>query len=141
MRDISISILDQNTGLAFFAASNIRPVSGIELLVAKVTKKILSSNLVTTLFTYYGLDLQQIPYRSLGSNSIDTLHSIISAGLQNIMSSIQKSTNKAALPTERLASLALTDLVYDNINNTVILQITLNPVVGSSQTLLFPLGA
>ena len=140
MRDISIGIIDQKTGLATFAITNVAPVSGISLLVAKVTKKILSKSFSTNLFTYYGLDLQSIPYYGVGDNSIDTVHALLSSNLQNIATSIQNNTAKTATNAERLASLTLADVIYDKINHKIIAKISLTSVQGDTQTLLFPIG-
>lgn len=140
MRDIAVNIYDRTTGLNRFAIENVYKATGINLLVAKVTKKILSSTFTTETYTYYGLDLQNIAQYGIGDNNIDSLNALISAGLQNIVTSIQNNTSSKALDTEKLSSLTLADLVYDNINNKVLIKLTLSPVQGDSQTLLFPIG-
>ena len=141
MRDIDVSSFDKKTGLTTFAIANIHASTGIMLLMSKVSKKILSSTFATKIFTYYGLDLQQIPYYAISDHDIDTIKTMLSSNLQNITSSIQDNTSSNALPTERLASLDLEDLVYDSVNNKIYLKIRLTPVQGDSQSLLFPLDA
>jgi hypothetical protein len=141
MRDIAVNQFDKSTGLDSFSISNIYEATGINLLVAKVTKKILSSTFATTLFTYYGLDLQNIPQYGVGNNNIDSLNAVLSASLQNIVTSIQNNTSKNALNTEKLVSLSLSDLVYDNTTHQILIKLILNAASGDSQTLLFPLGA
>ena len=141
MRDCSVSLLDPKTGLASFSLANFSTVTGINLLIAQVTKMFYSSTFTTALFTYYGLDLQSIPLYNLGENSIDVIQSMLSSKLQNIVTAIQNNTPANALPTEQLSSLSLSGLIYDEIDNRVIITIVLTPVQGDSQTLLLPLGA
>jgi hypothetical protein len=141
MRDLAVNIFDRKSGLSSFAMKNISQATGINLLVAKVTKKILSSTFSTSLFTYYGLDLQNIPQYGIADNDISNINTFVSSSLQNILTSIQNNTSKTALSTEKLASLILFDLIYDKTNHQILLKITLTPVQGDSQTLLFPLGA
>ena len=141
MRDISVSIIDPMTGLASFALANINPASGIKLLAAKISKKMFSSTFATKLFTYYGLDLQSIPYTGISDKSVDLVRTLLSSNLQNIESSIKDNTSSKALPTERLLSLSLEDIVYDSTNHKVFVSIKIYPVQGDPQSLLFPLDA
>lgn len=140
MRDISVSAINGQTGLADFAIANITQATGINALVAKVTKKLLSSSFATTLFTYYGLDLQSIPSYGISNTDVSAISAMLNSKLENITTSIQNNTSSKALATEKLASLNLTDLVLDNTNKQILVKITLNPVQGDSQVLLFPLG-
>lgn len=140
MREIETALLDPVTGLCTFALTNMRPVSGIKLLVAKVSKKILSSTFATSIFTYYGLDLQKIPYYAISNTDTDTIKTMLSASLENIAVSIQDNTSNLALATEQLASLTLQDLLYDSTNNQIVIKILITPVKGDSQSLLFPLA-
>lgn len=140
MRDINVGKLDQY-GLASFALANIHPVSGIQLLVAKVSKKVFSSTFATKLFTYYGLDLASIPYTGISDKSVDLVKTLLSSNLKNIESSIQDNTSVNAFPTERLSSLSLESLVYDSENHKIFVSIKVYPVQGDPQSLLFPLDA
>jgi hypothetical protein len=141
LRDISVGLLDPVSGLSTFALANVKPVTGINLLAAKISKKIFSSTFATKLFTYYGLDLQQVPYTGLSDKSVDLVRTLLSSGLQNIESSIKDNTSSNALPTERLSSLSLEDIVYDSKNHKVFASIKIYPVQGDPQSLLFPLDA
>ena len=97
--------------------------------------------IATGIFTYYGLDLQKIPYYNISDSDIGTLQTMLGTSLQNVAASIQENTSKNALPTEQLASLTLQNILYDSVNNLVTLQIQLYPVQGDPQSLLFPLAA
>ena len=141
MREIDVSIIDPSSGLATFSLLAMKRASGIKLLVAKVYKKLLSSSFATGIFTYYGLDLQKIPYYNISDSDIGTLQTMLGTSLQNVAASIQENTSKNALPTEQLASLTLQNILYDSVNNLVTLQIQLYPVQGDPQSLLFPLAA
>ena len=140
MREIDVSIIDPSSGLATFSLLAMKRASGIKLLVAKVYKKLLSSSFATGIFTYYGLDLQKIPYYNISDSDIGTLQTMLGTSLQNVAASIQENTSKNALPTEQLASLTLQNILYDSVNNLVTLQIQLYPVQGDPQSLLFPLA-
>ena len=141
MREIDVSIINPSSGLATFSLLAMKRASGIKLLVAKVYKKLLSSSFATGIFTYYGLDLQKIPYYNISDSDIGTLQTMLGTSLQNVAASIQENTSKNALPTEQLASLTLQNILYDSVNNLVTLQIQLYPVQGDPQSLLFPLAA
>lgn len=140
MRDISVSTFN-STGLTKFSLLNITPVTGIKLLAAKITKKIFSSTFSTAFFSYYGLDLNSLTYRGISDQSVDSVRTLLSANLQNIESSIQDNTPKNALPTEKLSSLSLEDIVYDSSTHRVNIKIKIYPVQGDPQSLLFPLDA
>lgn len=141
MREIDVSIINPQSGLATFSLVAMKRATGINLLIAKVYKKLLSSSFATTIFTYFGLDLQKIPYYNISDTDLGTLQTILSTSLQNIASSIQENTSSKALPTEQLASLTLQNILYDSVNNLVTLQIQLYPVQGDPQSLLLPLAA
>ena len=140
MRDISVSKLGSN-GLATFALADIALVSGLSLIVAKVTKKVLSKTFSTSLFSYYGLDLKNIPFTGISDKSIDVIRTILSSSLKNIETSIQDNTSKKALPTERLSSLSLEDIVYDPKNSQIFIKVKIYPIQGDSTSVLFPLDA
>ena len=76
----------------------------------------------------------------IGNNNIDSLNAVLSASLQNIVTSIQNNTSRNALSTEKLTSLSLSDLIYDKINHQILIKLTLSAASGDTQTLLFPLG-
>lgn len=139
MREIETGTFDSITGLTTFSLLNIKPVSGIRLLVAKVSKKIMSKTFATNIFKYYGLDLDSIPYYNISDSDIDTIKTMLSANLKNIEASIQNNTASNAVSTEKLSSLILQDLVYDSTNNKINIQILITPMLGDSQSLLFPL--
>jgi hypothetical protein len=139
MREIEVGSFDPITGYTTFAFENMQTVTGIRLLVAKIAKKVMSKTFATSIFTYYGLDLESIPYYSIADKDVDTIKTMLSAGLQNILASIQENTYKKAANTERLAGLTLQDLLYDSTTNKLNIQILIIPVEGDSQALLFPL--
>jgi len=139
LREIETGTFDSITGLTTFSLLNIKPVSGIRLLVAKVSKKIMSKTFATNIFKYYGLDLDSIPYYNISDSDIDTIKTMLSANLKNIEASIQNNTASNAVSTEKLSSLILQDLVYDSTNNKINIQILITPMLGDSQSLLFPL--
>lgn len=138
MRDISVSKIDLY-GYSSFALANIQPVSGIKLLAAKITKKILSSSFSTSLFQYYGLDLDQLAYTNISDSTVNSIKVLISSKLKNIESSIQDNTLSSAPSEERLSSLSLEDIVYDNTSYKLYLKIKIYPVKGDAQSLIFPL--
>ena len=141
MREIDVSIINPQSGLATFSLVAMKQASGIKLLIAKVYKKLLSSSFTTPIFTYFGLDLQKIPYYNISDTDVSTLQTMLSTSLQNIASSIQENTATGALPTEQLASLTLQNILYDSVANLVTLQIQLYPVQGDPQSILLPLAA
>ena len=54
-------------------------------------------------------------------------------------SQVRGNTASNAVSTEKLSSLILQDLVYDSTNNKINIQILITPMLGDSQSLLFPL--
>jgi hypothetical protein len=138
MRDLSVAKRNSD-GTVSFSVGFMSVISGVDILVDKVSKAIYNKNRSTNYFDFHGLDVSSLSSIGSDSSSLGSVKTAITSSLKNVEQDIIRGTPSYAPMSERLEKLILENVFYDSGTNNLYIKIRIYPKAGSAQIMTYPI--
>lgn len=137
MRDFNLTLRDKFGNLSFSITSDV--LTGMELLLQKVTIALLSDSFTSAYQSFVGGNLKQAGIININPNDLNDLKSLLSTNIASIESSFKKIDIQRTAPlTEKLSSLSLLDVSVDPSSLDINVSLYVKNLAGQSTSLDIP---
>ena len=138
MRDISVAKRSSD-GTVIFSVRYFSVISGVDILVDKVSKAIYNKNRSTKYFDFHGLDVSSLGSVGSDQSALGSLKTTITSALKNVEQDIIRGTPSYAPMSERLEKIILENVFYNPATNNIYIKIRIYPKAGSAQIMTYPI--